>query len=569
MNRTIGTLVAAISLALAAPTVEAQHAGVRDGAKLFSSASVAAAERTLHEIETTAPGHWQIRIETVESLDGKLPRDAAVALAEKSGVKGIVLLIAKQEKKFQIAPSKSAEAEFPKSEDARILAALTKAFKASDFDRGLRDAVAEIKFATLGIGVRDSAGLFSAEALAKADEALDALRQKTHLGAAVETVESLKGRAPAEAASAGARNLQVHGLYVLISKTDKKVYAEPSLSTKSAFSHERIKAVDDAISSAFKAGEFDRGLNDAVAAIQKAAEAAPATAVASAPPPPKPAVVPTPVTKPAAAPAPHAENPTPAPPAEDFGWVLPVLLLGGGGLLALLVGLWFLKKLFGGSSTPQQQPGYGPGYPAAGQAPPAGYAPRPGYAPQPPAPPPGYGYGPQAPPPGYGYGPQAPPPGRGGGMLGGILGGLGGAVAGNLLYDQMTHHHDNQGTGSAPGHIPGGGGVVPPTGGGDWSNPAPTAPPAETYDPNAGVGGSWDTPDQPAPDEPASTGGSWGAPDEPAATGGSWGTPDEPADTGGSWGTPDEPADTGGDWGGGDGGGDAGGAGNDDQGGSW
>ncbi len=511
MNRIIPSLLAVCALALAVPpaSVRAEGAGVRNGAKLFSTTAVAAAERTLRAIEAEAPGKWQIRVETVETLDGKPAPEAAAALAEKYGLKGIVVLVAQKEKHVQIAPSKSAEAEFPKSEDARIIGALTKAFKEKDYDRGLRDAVAEIKFATLGIGVRDGAELFSPQARAKADDALDALREKTHLGAAIETVESLKGQKPAEAAVAGASKLHVHGVYVLISKTDKNVFAEPSSKTKATFTHERIKAVDDAITSAFKAGEFDRGLTDAVAVIQKAAEAAPAPSVASAPTPPKPGVV---VTPPPAPKLPDA--PAPRPQVEKTASIWPVLLVIGG---VLLFGLWILKKLLGALFGAGQQSGYAPGgYPAAGQAPPpGGYAPRPGgYPAAGQAPPPGYGYGPQAPPPGYGYGPQAPAPGRGGGILGGMLGGLGGAVAGNILYDQMTHHHEGQGTGYVPGHIPGGGGgvPVPPTGGGDWSNPAPPVSTPETYDPNAGAGGSWGTPDQPAPNEPADTGGNWGAP---------------------------------------------------------
>jgi len=148
--------------------------------------------------------------------------------------------------------------------------------------------------------------------------------------------------------------------------------------------------------------------------------------------------------------------------------------------------------------------------------------------------------------------------------MSGALGGLGGAIVGNILYDKFgraipqegsSHGHEHYGHADTQGNA--------------WPQgqaPAP-AQPSETYDPNAGVGGDWGTPDAPAADEGA--GGDWGNAAPVNEGGGDWGSPDNsaPDDGGGDWGGSPEPEpepDTGGDWGGG---GDSGGT--DDQGGSW
>lgn len=548
MNRTIPTALAALAFLGASALAQAQSPGVHDNAKMFSAEAVRKANEAIREVEKDGP--WQVLIETRDSLDGKTAEELALENAERAKIHGLSVLIAKSERKFASEPSKSAEAIFSKSEQARIKAALTSAFKAGDFDKGLHDAVAEIRRAGLRVGVRDNAKMFSPEAVAKADEALEALRAKTHMSAVVETIDSLDGKTVRDAAVARARALQVKGLYILLSKKEHRIFVEPAASAEKVFTHEKLKAIEDAVVKEFKAGDFNKGLLAAVEEIRHDAEAGTDTAaaalkfgtaskdetpaqahpVAGTPAPPKPE----PPAVPAAAPV-------------QTGSILPVLLIVGGGILLLL---WLVSKAFRGNSQaqpPYQQAGFGPGPGQGGPRP--GYGPppqqQPGYGPPPQQAPPGYG---QPPAPGYGMPPQQ---GGGGGFLKGVLGGAAGAVAGNILYDQFGRPHESQG----PAHVPGG--VVPPGGGwpGGHSAPdpgAPGGPPPESYDPNAGVGGDWSGGEE---QQPADTGGDWG------------GEPEQPADAGGDWGaTPDEPAaDAGGDWGSGND--DAGQT--DEQGGSW
>jgi len=392
-------------------------------------------------------------------------------------------------------------------------------------------------------GVRDGAKMFSPGAVAKADGQLDDLRKTTGWGVVIATVEGLDDKTPRDAAVAGAKAAGVHGLYVLLSKGDHKVFAEPSESARSVFDRDVAQAVDDAVVRAFKAKDYDRGLLDAVAVARKAAEAAPTPTRAAAEP------------DAAAAPQTAAERPAARTiPAPAAGSGLPTLLLLGGGVL---VGLWLLSRLFrrpptaapDAGYTPAPNPGYQPQQPPARPGVGPGYAPQagPGYG----NPPPGPGYAPQA---GPGYGPAGYGPpmqgggggGGGGGFVSGALGGAAGAVVGNILYDKFGHPHPAPQTeaGAFPHQAADPNADWPAAQAGpipdDADRPATPVTPAENYDPNAGTGADW--------------GG-----DDPAVA------PDTTAD----WGTEDagnEGWSAGNDDGGGGGGGDAG---NDNQGGSW
>lgn len=587
MNRTISTALAALAvLGAGAALVRAQApngaTGIHDRAGMFSPEAVKKAGQALREVETS--GHWQVLIETRESLDGQTAKEVAVHNAEKAKLRGLSVVISKKDHKIWTEPSSSAEKVFPDAEQKLVNAAFTRAFKENDYDQGLLDAVAEIRRAAIKVGVRDRAKMFSPEAVKTADESLEAVHRKTRWGVVIETVDSLQGKTRREAAVDNARALQVHGLYVLMARKEHQFYAEPSQSAAKVFTAAKVRAIDDAITSAFKAKDFDKGLLDAVAQIRQVAESdtsSLARAPVSAAPtvktessgPASPGPVASTAGENAVKTAPGPARPVAAP--KNEGSLLPILFIGGGVLLLL----WLISKVFRGS--PQQQPvppnamaggGYAPqpgpgaGYPPqARPGVPPGYAPQqPGYAPQAgPAPAPGYGYGPG------GYGAPAPPHQGGGvgGFVTGALGGAAGAVAGNILYDKFGRPHESAGS----AHVPGGGaphqaGTYPADPNAEAGSAA--GPPPETYDPNAGAGGDWGSPAPDGGGTDAGAGGDWGAPD-PAApdAGGDWGAaPDAPADAGADWGAaPDAPADTGGDWGGGD----AGASTDDNQGGSW
>src|SRR6516165_2990502 len=109
-------------------------------------------------------------------------------------------------------------------------------------------------------GVHDKAGMFSSEAVEAANKALADIQHKTKWQAVIETVDSIRDTSPREAAIEHAKQRNIHGVYVLIVKDKHKVWVEPSHSARATFSDEKCKAIAAAISNAFKAGEFDRGL---------------------------------------------------------------------------------------------------------------------------------------------------------------------------------------------------------------------------------------------------------------------------------------------------------------------
>jgi uncharacterized membrane protein YgcG len=539
---------------------------------MFSPGAVDKANETLRAVERESG--FQVVIESVESLGGQTAKDEARANLRALKLRGLYVLLAKKEHKVEVEPSDHAQKTFPPQENQNLVKLFVDAFKANDFDRGLLDAVTEIdRRATPAPGVRDHAKMFSSDAIRKADDSLRAIRKSSRMSVVIETVDSLNGKPAKDVAKEHASAMNLHGLYILISKGDRHNEILPSRSAENVFTKQRVAELNNALSAGFRARDFDRGLLSAVDEIRK--DAGPTSAVADKPsslmPEPTrtsvpPVAVVTPEPKRAAEsnkeslPAPVRTVPLPpapgnapqeAPEEKKAMSFLPVLIVGGLGVLFLI---WLVSKAFKGSRQPVGPPQ------TNWQNPPGGPQ---SYAPQPPRPvPPQGGYGPgpgYGPPaggyPGGGYGPP-PPQGGGGGFMSGLLGGAAGAVAGNILYDQFGRPHQApQGSFPGPSH----GAPAPP-----YHDPgSPGQPPQETYNSDAGAGGDWGS------DEPA------GTPQGDAGASGDWGSNEtEPnvdvdAGGGGDWGgdggaDQDQGGDAGagGDWGGNDpSGGDQGGGG--------
>jgi TPM domain len=368
--------------------------------------------------------------------------------------------------------------------------------------------------------IRDRAGMFSSEAIEKAQAQLDRIERATHIPVVIETIDAIPGldqgkvRGLDQAALKDLREKEINrlaerrdrdihdeGLYILISKQDRVI---SNVLVRERYTRVLPLGKRDAIRNAFiaefKKRNFDGGLLNAVQTIERSLEGVTAGNKRARAPA---AVPPLPVR--------------PAAPGNAGGGpsMLGTFLLIGLGILAVLVILRLLGGLFGRST--------GAGYP--GQM---GGMPRPGMGP---GGGPGY-YG------GPGYG------GRGGGFFSGLLGGLGGALAGNWLYDQMSGRHGQTSAGAAS--PPDGASAPIPDQGDDAIVGA---------DDHGGQGASWD--DGGGDAGGGDAGGDWGGGD----AGGDWGG----GDAGGDWGGGDAGGDWGGggggDWGGGGGGGDWGGGG--------
>jgi uncharacterized protein len=530
-----------------APPAHPGTPGVIDSAAMFTPEAVARGTKELADI-ARASG-WEVGIKTIRSVGQGSIQDATIAEAKAARLNGLFILISRDDKKLFAEPSPHAGRAFSKEAIKAIIGAIESEFKKGDFDEGLAAGIARVrKFALADprtsepVGVHDHAKMFSPEAIQKADLALRDLQRDTKWQVAIATVPTLHGEDVRKRAAADAATSKVDGLFVLIDKAEKTIGIVPSERARRVFTQDKIDSVIATLQKDFKAGEFDRGLLAAVQGLRDAGSAHPAAKVESpgteTGTSPK---VPAPVT-PREAPSPEVASRDPVAPQAEVKPNWP-LYLGIGAALVFV--LWLLSRAFSPKPAAYAPPAApsAPGYaPTAANVPPQGYAPagRPM--------PPGGGYGP--PPPGYGpaqgypqggYAPQGGGGVGGGGFMSGALGGLGGAIAGNILYDRFGRPHESQAPPTHEGHMGGPVGYIPPA-------PPPTDPvptPAETYDPNAGVEGSWgsDSSAPPASNDWVGSGASGGA-------GGDWNDPNQAApDWGQPSGAPPDAEGAGGDWG--------------------
>jgi len=278
--------------------------------------------------------------------------------------------------------------------------------------------------------IRDRAGMFSPDAIRKAEATLDRVEQQYRAATIVETTGPLDGQPVDAVARQHAERSGIEGIYVLISK-DGKIDV---LDSHKFLGNERRRAIMQSFIDEFRQRNFDAGLIAGAQTIERTVGDVGGLKQARS-----------------GAPAPA---PAPAQARRGSGGGLGVLMIIG----LVIVGVLLVTRLFGGNRA-----GYGPG-----QMPMQG---RPGYGP-------GMGG------PGYGPGYGAPGYGRGGGFFSGLLGGLGGAMAGNWLYVQFRgHNHPGTPTDYTGADASNTGGAEP---GGDWGSTS-----GDWGGSDAGGGGDW------------------------------------------------------------------------------
>jgi uncharacterized protein GlcG (DUF336 family) len=138
--------------------------------------------------------------------------------------------------------------------------------------------------------IRDSAGLFSKEALRQAEAELQKVERSTRIPVVVETVESLRGEPIEEEAMKRARQLGSGGVYILMSKDDHKlssILIRRQLADR--LPEAKRGAIRDAIVEDFRKRAFDAGLlrgvqmiTESLVSTAPSAPSAPAIAMAPA-----------------------------------------------------------------------------------------------------------------------------------------------------------------------------------------------------------------------------------------------------------------------------------------------
>ncbi len=312
--------------------------------------------------------------------------------------------------------------------------------------------------------VRDKAGLFSTEAVKKANADLARIERETNVPVTIETVASLNGRSIDDAMKQLGQSEGIKGLFVLIAAKEHLNEAGASPGYSRYFRRPLYQEMRDAFLPDFKKSNFDAGLEAGIAKIDTTLRAVKAEAGGTITPVPIRNANPAQPTR-RNAQVPGAQNPVQGRSGVSSLIVIVVVIL------AVMIGLRLLGALFGAGRGAQ---GNGPG----GMRGPGGYGA------------PGYGGG-----------------GGGGGFMSSLFGGIGGAMAGNWLYDQFSGRSRHGESGSVP---PNQDGAPPAENGGDWGTAGDGG--GNWGESGGGGGGDWGT-------GGGGGGGDWGG----GGGGGDWG----------------------------------------------
>ncbi len=117
-------------------------AEIRDRAGLFGADAIASARGELTRVarETGA----SIILETVDSLDGQPADRVAVEHARTSGIRGVFVLIARKERKFEVLGSGHFKDVLTDDHIRAIRGAFFEGFRRQDYNEGLKHGVAEL-----------------------------------------------------------------------------------------------------------------------------------------------------------------------------------------------------------------------------------------------------------------------------------------------------------------------------------------------------------------------------------------------------------------------------------------
>src|SRR5262249_52082010 len=94
--------------------------------------------------------------------------------------------------------------------------------------------------------IRDQAGLFSGDAVRKAQAELDRIEREDRLPTTIETVGSLEGQNVGEVLQRHAEQAGAQGLYVLIAKKEKKIDVKASRRYRQAITLDGERAIREA-----------------------------------------------------------------------------------------------------------------------------------------------------------------------------------------------------------------------------------------------------------------------------------------------------------------------------------
>ena len=112
--------------------------------------------------------------------------------------------------------------------------------------------------------VTDSIGFFSPVAISSANEKIKDVKAKTGKDLVIETIESTNGEDPSTYAENKAKSMRVNGIYVLITKKEKRIEIKVGNKTRQVFGSSETANLKAKLVDEFKTKNFDLGLDKAV-----------------------------------------------------------------------------------------------------------------------------------------------------------------------------------------------------------------------------------------------------------------------------------------------------------------
>ena len=117
--------------------------------------------------------------------------------------------------------------------------------------------------------IRDTAGLFGADAIAAARRELEQFERQSGAAVLIETIDTLKGESAAEAAIRLARRSGIGGFFILIVRKEHKFELLASRAYREVLTESHRQAIQQAFFEGFRRQDFNEGLRRGVAAIRE------------------------------------------------------------------------------------------------------------------------------------------------------------------------------------------------------------------------------------------------------------------------------------------------------------
>jgi uncharacterized protein len=137
----LASALAALALAVgfAGAPATARDGFVLDGAGMLSPTTIAELNRTIGDFSQQT--HKEVVVVTVPSLDGATIQEASEKAFAQQSVNGVLIYLAKAERKDAVIPDRAAAAFFPSGTTGAIQQAMRGYFRSSDFDTGITTGV--------------------------------------------------------------------------------------------------------------------------------------------------------------------------------------------------------------------------------------------------------------------------------------------------------------------------------------------------------------------------------------------------------------------------------------------